>query len=203
VVGLGALAGLWFQMGRVSKLEEAVKRQQAVSSEREAEFAAREQELARQVAASEKARQATEGKAQEQLAAAGVSVTHVGYPEHAPGGELRAIDPDGHVVMIAQTTGAAPVDPSSQLDTRTSVLQAAEVLRRRGTPKRRCEIGAPHGRTCPLPAAVKLADTWGDSAWSCLDHADEVLLSASGAYLATEDGQGLTRFLARRRATRS
>ncbi|MEP7010267.1 MAG: hypothetical protein ABJC13_08115 [Acidobacteriota bacterium] len=70
VVGLGALTGLWQQTGRVSKLEEAAQRQQAAASEREAEFAAREQELARQIAASERARQATEGKAHEQLAAA-------------------------------------------------------------------------------------------------------------------------------------
>jgi hypothetical protein len=140
---------------------------------------------------------------QEQLASAGVSLTHLGYPEHAPGGEIRAIDPDGYVVMIAQTTGAARVDPSPQLDNRASVLQAAEVLRRRGTPTPRCEIGGPHGQSCPQPAAVKLADTWGESAWSCLDHADEVLLSASGAYVATENGQGLTRFLARRRSIKS
>lgn len=70
VIGLGALAGLWLQAGRISKLEEAAQRQQSATSEREAEFAAREQDLARQIAESEKARQATEGKAQEQLAAA-------------------------------------------------------------------------------------------------------------------------------------
>ena len=39
-----------------------------------------------------------------QLRAAGVPTEHLGYPDHAPGGEVKVIDPDGHVLMVGQIT---------------------------------------------------------------------------------------------------
>lgn len=140
---------------------------------------------------------------QERLEAAGVAVDHMGYPDHAPGGELRVSDPDNHVIMIGQTTGAAPSGQldRSRPDDRASILhRSAEALRLRGGTQQRCQIGHVDGSPCTLPADVKLADSWGDSAWSCLPHADEVVVTARGVYLATEDSEGLGRFLAHRRA---
>jgi catechol 2,3-dioxygenase-like lactoylglutathione lyase family enzyme len=133
-----------------------------------------------------------------------IPVEHLGYPDHAPGGEIRAVDPDGNVVMVAQTTGAPPVEPSARPDLRTSILQqAAEALRRRGAPTHDCEIGERGGELCPRPADVKLTDSWGDSAWSCLGHADEVLFTVRGVYVASEAGDGLGPYLTRRRRTGS
>jgi predicted enzyme related to lactoylglutathione lyase len=146
------------------------------------------------------------------LTAAGHVVDHLGYPDHAPGGEARAVDPDGHGVMLGQTTGVpgkagpptagsttGPADPE-----RGSLLQvAADAVRRRGGADRRCQIGRRGGVACDADAEVKLADSWGDTAWSCLLHADEVLVDARGVFIATEDAQGLEQYLRLRRMPRA
>jgi len=62
----------------------------------------------------------------------------------------------------------------------------------------RCGIGMPDGSDCPAPAEIKLADGSGASAWSCAVHADEVLISAHGVFIASDEPDGLEAFLARR-----
>ena len=64
-----------------------------------------------------------------------------------------------------------------------------------------CVIGRPDGTDCPAPAEVKLADGSGASAWSCADHADEVLINARGVFLAGDEPDGLVAFLAARGRT--
>jgi hypothetical protein len=137
---------------------------------------------------------------QKRLTDAGVSVEHLGYPDHAPGGEIRVLDPDQHIIMMGQTTGAPRVEPTDTPDRRTTILQrAAEAVRQRSAAGHPCQIGERGGDRCTEPADVKLTDSWGDSAWSCLRHADEVIISAPGVYLATEDAEGLGTYLTRRR----
>jgi len=141
---------------------------------------------------------------QRTLAAAGVHVEHLGYPDHAPGGELRVLDPDGHGLMLGQVTGTPPAvlegedlhQPGSPQ--RSSVLvRAAEAARRRGT-THHCQFPLAGGKPCPTQADVKLADSWGDSTWVCLPHAEEVMLNARGAFIANEDSEGLAAYLRRR-----
>ena len=43
------------------------------------------------------------GESDEQLDQAGHAYELVGYPDHAPGGEVRTRDPDGNVVLSAST----------------------------------------------------------------------------------------------------
>jgi catechol 2,3-dioxygenase-like lactoylglutathione lyase family enzyme len=129
------------------------------------------------------------------------AVEHLGHPAHAPGGELRVVDPDGHVVMVAQTTGAPPAQDPRDED-RTSMLHRAAEAIRRGEDgiAEPCAVGGLGGEPCDRPAAVKLTDSWGDTAWSCLEHAEEALFAARGVYLASEDAEGLAAYLTRRRA---
>jgi GAF domain-containing protein len=54
-----------------------------------------------------------------------------------------------------------------------------------------CELGRLMEAECVRPADVKVADSWGDSAWSCTEHASEALVLTPGVFLATEDSQGL------------
>lgn len=151
------------------------------------------------------------------LAAAGHPADHLGYPDHAPGGEARATDPDGHGVMLGQPTGVvaaaddaapAPEDGAAGPEDgdgngRGGMLRAAtEALSRRGGAVQHCQIGLAGGAACPADAVVKLADSWGDTAWSCIAHADEVLVNARGAFIANEDAQGLAQFLRLRRLPR-
>jgi catechol 2,3-dioxygenase-like lactoylglutathione lyase family enzyme len=132
------------------------------------------------------------------LAAAGVKVEHVGYPDHAPGGEVRVIDPDGNVLLVGQRTAVAPedrVEPTGEAARFSLMHRAAEAVGHRGGAPQRCQIGYPDGEPCERPAEVKLADPWGETVWGCIPHADEALVVARSAFIATEDGLGLGPFL--------
>lgn len=132
---------------------------------------------------------------------AGAPVEHLGYPDHAPGGELKTVDPDGHGLMLGQVTGAPPTDREERDDpeARSSVMRrAAAAARRRGVAPPRCQIPASGGVPCAEPAEVKLADSWGDSTWGCLPHAEEMMMNARAAFLATEDSDGIAAYLGRR-----
>ncbi|SCF08894.1 hypothetical protein GA0074695_3386 [Micromonospora viridifaciens] len=139
----------------------------------------------------------------ERLTAAGYAVERAGYPEHARGGECRTTDPDGNVVVFGQRQ-PVPEQARSPEDAKAArfslIRAAAERVSRHGGAPARCQIGGPRGEACLEPAEVKLADSWGDTVWGCLAHADETLLNARGAFLATEDGPGLSAFLRARQA---
>jgi hypothetical protein len=126
----------------------------------------------------------------------------VGHPDHAPGGELRTRDPDGNVILVGQRT-AVPVEgrtePTGPQARFSLIKQAAEAISRRGGAPTVCQAGSVDGSVCGLPAEIKLADSWGVSVWTCLTHADEAMLNARGAFVATEDAQGLGPWLSRRR----
>ncbi|WBC07885.1 VOC family protein [Micromonospora sp. WMMA1947] len=128
----------------------------------------------------------------ERLAAAGHPVDHV------PGGECRTVDPDGNTILFTRpcVVPAPPADPDGRP---APVRRAAQVAARRDGAPGHCQIGGPRGEPCVEPAEVKLADSWGDTAWGCLTHADETLVNARGAFLATEDATGLAAYLAARR----
>lgn len=137
----------------------------------------------------------------ERLLAAGHKGELVGYPDHAPGGELRTIDPDGNVVLIGQRAAVAadartgPTGPEARF---SLIKQAAEAVSRRGGAPAICQVPATDGTACPRPAEIKLADTWGATVWACLPHADEALIVAPAAFIASEDAQGLGPWLSRR-----
>ena len=140
------------------------------------------------------------GDIRRRLEEAGHECQLSGYPDHAPGGELRVKDPDGNGVLVGQRTavprpsGAEPAEPA-----RSSLLQqAAEAVARRGGAPATCQIRSVDGEPCDRPAELKLADSWGITVWGCLVHADEALINAPGAFLATEDAQGLGPWLSRR-----
>jgi hypothetical protein len=48
------------------------------------------------------------------------------------------------------------------------------------------------------PAEVRLADSSGTVVWACLAHADEVLVTVPGAFVASDEGTGIASFLALR-----
>ncbi|GAA4606008.1 hypothetical protein BJY16_005618 [Actinoplanes octamycinicus] len=134
---------------------------------------------------------------------AGHAYEMAGYPEHAPGGELRTHDPDGNVVLVGQRSPAAAearVEPTGPEARFSLIRQAAETVARRGGAPASCQIGAADGTACPEPAEVKLADTWGATVWGCLSHVDEALINAPAAFIAVEDDQGLGPWLSRRSA---
>jgi catechol 2,3-dioxygenase-like lactoylglutathione lyase family enzyme len=129
---------------------------------------------------------------------AGVPVTRTGHPPHALGGEVRVLDPDGNTVLLGQrerSPAQAPADDEG--DIRFSVLrEAAMLVASRGGAPRACEFTDRGGGRCPDQAEVKLVDSLGDSAWFCLLHAEPVLVTVPGTFIASHDGLGLAAFLA-------
>ena len=129
----------------------------------------------------------------------------VGYPDHAPGGELRVKDPDGNVVLVGQRTaiaGDAREEPTGPAARFSLIRQAAEAISRRGGAPAACQIGAADGSACEHPAELKLADSWGDTVWGCTDHAEDALINAPSAFIAAEDADGLGPWLRYRRRAR-
>jgi predicted enzyme related to lactoylglutathione lyase len=142
----------------------------------------------------------------ERLEKAGHNVEHVGYPDHAPGGEARTTDPDNNVVLFGQRVavpGQSRMEPTGERARFSLMQQAAEAVSRRGGAPAQCQIGGTGGEPCPAPAEVKLADPWGETVWGCMNHADEALITARSAFIATEDGLGLGPFLRHRRTPRA
>jgi catechol 2,3-dioxygenase-like lactoylglutathione lyase family enzyme len=134
------------------------------------------------------------------LDAAGVETVRLGYPPHAPGGEVKVTDPDGNTVLLGQEERSASQPPAEgDAPPRFSLLkEAAAAVQARGGTTVTCQVSSLAGVTCTKNAEVKLADSAGDTAWVCLTHADEILVVVPGAFIASQDGQGLAAFLAGR-----
>ncbi|MEV0354733.1 GAF domain-containing protein [Nocardia sp. NPDC050697] len=58
-----------------------------------------------------------------------------------------------------------------------------------------CQLGGPEG--CEAAAEIKIADSWGDSAWGCPAHAEEAILNVRAVFIASEELGGLAAYLGR------
>jgi catechol 2,3-dioxygenase-like lactoylglutathione lyase family enzyme len=135
------------------------------------------------------------------LGAAGVPVTRTGHPPHALGGEVKVLDPDGNTVLLGQRERSADQEPASDDDVsvRFSLLrEAASLVSARGGTSFACQVPNPDRARCANRADVKLADSCGDVAWVCLNHADEILMTVPAAFIASQGEPGIAGFLASR-----
>ncbi len=135
------------------------------------------------------------------LESAGIEVTRLGHAPHALGGEARIIDPDGNTILLGQRerTAAQPAGGEDQ-ESRFSLLrEAATAVAASGGAPSTCQVTDPQGQPCPQAAEVRLADSAGATVWACIGHADEVLLTVTGAFVADEGSDGIHGFLASRR----
>ena len=58
-----------------------------------------------------------------------------------------------------------------------------------------CQLGGTTG--CPAAAELKIADSWGDSAWGCIAHVEEAILNVRSVFIASEELGGLAAYLHR------
>jgi len=127
---------------------------------------------------------------------AGLKPVRLGHPPHAPGGEAKVTDPDGNTILLAQeehSPGQPPVPEENERDWFSILKEAAALVQAHGGTTASCEIRSA-GTACSQQAEVKLADSAGRSAWACLAHADEILVTVPGAFIASQD-DGLAPFL--------
>jgi catechol 2,3-dioxygenase-like lactoylglutathione lyase family enzyme len=141
------------------------------------------------------------------LGTAGVEVTRTGHPPHAPGGEVKVLDPDGNTILIGQQERSASAGAAegtegteeAEATVRFSLLkEAAAAVSAQGGSTVGCQVPAAGGTPCPDKAEVKLADSGGNVAWACLAHAEEILITVPAAFIASRGEPGLADFLSRR-----
>ena len=58
-----------------------------------------------------------------------------------------------------------------------------------------CQLGG--AAECTSPAELKVADSWGDSAWGCTAHVEEAIINVRSVFIASEELGGLTGYVNR------
>jgi hypothetical protein len=97
---------------------------------------------------------------------------------------------------VSQTLSA-----DDDISPRFSLLkEAAALVEARGGTTATCQVTEVGGTACRNKADVKLADSGGHTVWACLSHAHEILIMVPGAFIASQDDQGIAGFLRSRRA---
>lgn len=76
-------------------------------------------------------------------------------------------------------------------------LREAAVAHRASPHPSTCQLGGVDS-PCPQPAELKVADSWGDSAWGCPAHVEEALLAVRSIFIANEELGGLAAYINRR-----
>ena len=102
---------------------------------------------------------------------------------------LRAVRAEQELRGRADERAAASAERAERL------RRAAEEQRGRPRPTN-CDLG---GRRSPCTrlAELKIADSWGDSVWSCTEHAEEVIVNVRNVFVATDELGGLAAYAAR------
>jgi predicted enzyme related to lactoylglutathione lyase len=133
------------------------------------------------------------------LEEAGIDVARLGHAPHALGGEAKVVDPDGNTLLLGQRERNSAGSEGEEDESRFSFLrEAASVVAAGGGAPESCAVGEPGGQACGAAAEVRLADAAGTAVWACLAHAEEILVTVPGAFVAADPGDGIAGFLAHR-----
>lgn len=77
----------------------------------------------------------------------------------------------------------------------TARMRAAAAAQATAPHPEHCELGGAPG--CTAPAEIKIADSWGDSAWGCSAHVEEAVINVRSVFIANEELGGLAAYLNR------
>ncbi|MET0418229.1 MAG: GAF domain-containing protein [Actinoplanes sp.] len=77
----------------------------------------------------------------------------------------------------------------------TARIRAAAAAQAAAPHPEHCQLGGPAG--CAAPAEIKVADSWGDSAWGCPGHVEEAIINVRSVFIASEDLGGLDAYVNR------
>jgi len=119
---------------------------------------------------------------------------------------LAAIVAD-HLELRMATMAAVRAEQHLRADAEERVLasirlaeqvRAAAVVHEQAEPAhpKHCQLGG--DQDCDEQAALKVADSWGDSAWGCVNHVEEVMMTVRAAFIADEALSGLAAYINRR-----
>ncbi|MQY07657.1 GAF domain-containing protein [Actinomadura macrotermitis] len=74
-------------------------------------------------------------------------------------------------------------------------MRVAAAVQAPAAPPEHCQLGGTSG--CEAAAEIKVADSWGVSAWGCTAHVEEALITVRSAFIANEELGGLAAYLNR------
>ncbi|MEU4805384.1 GAF domain-containing protein [Actinosynnema sp. NPDC023587] len=77
----------------------------------------------------------------------------------------------------------------------TAQVRAAAATQAPAPHPEHCQLGGRAG--CAESPEIKIADSWGDSAWGCAAHAEEALIHVRSVFIASEEFGGLAAYLRR------
>ncbi|WP_089156192.1 GAF domain-containing protein [Micromonospora sp. NBS 11-29] len=77
----------------------------------------------------------------------------------------------------------------------TARVRAAAAAQAASPRPERCQLGGSGG--CTARAEIKVADSWGDSAWGCSIHVEEAVINVRSVFIASEELGGLAAYLSR------
>ncbi|MEV7327486.1 GAF domain-containing protein [Micromonospora sp. NPDC093244] len=100
----------------------------------------------------------------------------------------RAVRAERELRAEAEQRAAAAADLAAR-------VRAAAAAQAAAPHPERCQLGGPAG--CLAPAEIKIADSWGDSAWGCPTHVEEAILNVRSVFIASEELGGLAAYLNR------
>ncbi|MFI5845645.1 GAF domain-containing protein [Catenuloplanes sp. NPDC051500] len=98
---------------------------------------------------------------------------------------LRAVRAEQELRHDADTRANASMELAARMRTAGAAQRTAEH-------PAYCQLGGPDG--CLAEAELKVADTWGDHAWGCPPHVEELLTHASSVFLASQELGGLAAY---------
>ncbi|WP_199513314.1 GAF domain-containing protein [Nucisporomicrobium flavum] len=97
----------------------------------------------------------------------------------------KAVRAEQHLRAQAEERAAAAAEIAAQMRT-AAAAQAAMPH------PEHCQLGGAPG--CTAPAEIKIADSWGDSAWGCPAHVEEAIINVRSVFIASEELGGLAAY---------
>ncbi|MCZ7438186.1 GAF domain-containing protein [Micromonospora sp. WMMC241] len=129
-------------------------------------------------------------------AALAIERHHVELAKAAVDTEVRAARDELAKVVRAERELRAEAEQraatAAEITARVRAAAAAQATRPR---PERCQLGGADG--CEAAAEIKLADSWGDSAWGCPLHVEEAIINVRSVFIANEELGGLAAYLNR------
>lgn len=101
---------------------------------------------------------------------------------------IKAVRAERQLRDDAEQRAAAAAELAAQ-------MRAAAAVQATTPHPEHCQLGGTAG--CTAPAELKIADSWGDSAWGCTNHVEEAIINVRSAFIASEELGGLAAYLNR------
>ncbi|MFG1675401.1 GAF domain-containing protein [Micromonospora sp. NPDC049282] len=129
-------------------------------------------------------------------AALAIERHHIEQAKAAADARARAAHDELAKVVRAERELRAEAEQRAEAAAELTARVRAAAAAQAATPHpERCQLGGTGG--CTAAAEIKLADSWGDSAWGCPIHVEEAILNVRSVFIASAELGGLAAYLNR------